>query len=50
MKYVIEEEGKFELELVINYDEVKEDIKFKVSVWFLVCFGYNYLIIMCVVL
>lgn len=31
LKYAIEEEGKLELESVTNYDEVKEDIKLKVS-------------------
>lgn len=31
LKYAIEEEGKLELDVVTNYDDVKEEIKSKVG-------------------
>lgn len=41
LKYAIEEEGKLELDVVTNYDDVKEEIKRKVGAHLSACIVYK---------
>jgi hypothetical protein len=41
LKHAIEEEGKVELDVVTNYDDVKEEINCKVGAHFSACIVYK---------